>query len=223
MYQLRFASPSSEFLMQGKKSFVCFAYSPAFFWFLSLLFCFSSCRCFLLCVFVCYYVYHAIRFAFLAFICGLSPWCSSSDRIVWLFVPYVLNLCSCLCDFNVVYLFSSDVIILLWYLCFGFRLHACICLFWCDHSCLVFVFWLFLMEHVIRYLSSSIAVACGHAFVSNECPMTSQRSNNLLVIMGSAVQNVFSHCHCSQPRKIRSSCTVWGARQGTDLCSHGCF
>ena len=139
----------------------------------------------------------------------LFPTCSTC-------VLVIVTLMLCIC-------FSSDVIILLWYLCFGFRLHACICLFWCDQSCLVFVFWLFLMEHVIRYLSSSIAVACGHAFVSNECPMTSQRSNNLLVIMGSAVQNVFSHCHCSQPRKIRSSCTVWGARQGTDLCSHWCF
>ena len=40
----------SEFLIQRKKSFVCFAYSSAFFWFLSLLFCYSSCHCVLLCV-----------------------------------------------------------------------------------------------------------------------------------------------------------------------------
>ena len=223
MYQLRFASPSSEFLIQRKKSFVCFAYSSAFFWCLSLLFCFSSCRCFLLCVFVCYYVYHAIRFAFLAFICGLSPWCSSSDRVVWLFVPYVLNLCSCLCDFNVVYLFF-----LMWSYFFGICFLDSVCMHVFVFSDVIILlwylfFWLFLMEQVIRYLSSSIAVACGHVFVSNECPMTSQRCSNLLVIMGAAVQNVFSHRHCSQPRKIRSSCTGWGARQGTDLCSHGCF
>ena len=124
---VRLEGSPSEFLIQRKKSFVCIAYSSAFFWFLSLLFCYSSCHCVLLCVFVCYYVYHVIRLAFLACICGLSPWCSSFDRVVWLFVPHVHNLCSCLCDFNVVYLSFSAVIILPGYLFFGFRLHAFMC------------------------------------------------------------------------------------------------
>ena len=47
---MRLEGSPSEFLIQRKKSFVCIAYSSAFFWFLSLLLCYSSCHSVLLCV-----------------------------------------------------------------------------------------------------------------------------------------------------------------------------